>query len=217
MKNLLNKELRLAASPLSFLFLLGAAMTMLPGYPILLGSFFICLGIFYSFVNAREANDVLYSVLLPVPKRDFVRAKFAFTALIQGIGFALCAVLTAVRMTLLAHAEAYVNNALLNATPVYLAFVLLVFASFNLWFLGGFFKTAYKIGMPFLSFCMAAFVLVAISETLPHLPRLGFLRTPSGERLPLQLGILLAAALLYALTTLLSCRKAKRRFERLDL
>ena len=98
MKNLLNKEFRLAASPLAYWFLLAALMTMLPGYPILMSAFFICFGVFHSFQNAREANDVLYSVLLPVQKRDIVRSKFAFTCVIQMIGFVLCAILTAVRM-----------------------------------------------------------------------------------------------------------------------
>ena len=49
MKNLLIKEVRLAASPLAFFFLAAAFMTMLPGYPILMGAFFICMGIFHSF------------------------------------------------------------------------------------------------------------------------------------------------------------------------
>ena len=76
MTKLLNKEFRLCASPLSWIFLIAAGMTLLPGYPILVGAFFVCFGVFHSFQNAREANDVLYTVLLPVRKRDFVRAKF---------------------------------------------------------------------------------------------------------------------------------------------
>lgn len=217
MRHLLNKELRLAASPLSFLFLAGGLMTMLPGYPILMGAFFVCLGIFYSFLRSREANDVLYTVLLPVPRGDCVRAKFAFTVLLQLCAFAVCAGLTAVRMTLLSKAEPYVQNALLNATPFYLAFVLLIFAAFNLWFVGGFFKTAYKIGGPFVAFSVAAFVLIAVAETMPHLPPLAFLQNPAGERLPIQFAVLLAAFALYALLTLLSLRTAVRRFEQIDL
>ena len=69
MKNLLIKELRLPTSILSWLFLAFAAMTLIPGYPILLGSFFVCLGIFQSFQTIRENNDVLYTVLLPVERR----------------------------------------------------------------------------------------------------------------------------------------------------
>ena len=217
MKSLLTKEFRLAASPLSYIFLSAALMTMLPGYPILMSAFFICFGVFHSFQNAREENDVLYTVMLPVRKCDFVRAKYAFSVVIQLTGFVLCAVLTAVRMTLLPDAAPYAGNALMNATPLYLAFVLLIFAAFNALFIGGFFKTAYKIGMPFLSFGIACLILIGLAETLPHLPGLTFLHNPAGERLGLQFGALLLAAVIYAAATFLACRAAERRFERIDL
>ena len=217
MKSLLIKELRLAASPLSFIFLAASLMTLLPGYPILMGAFFICFGVFHSFQNAREANDVLYTVLLPVPKSDFVTAKFAFTCLIQVAGFALCAALTAVRMTALSAAAPYVGNALMNASPVFLAFTLLIFAAFNWLFVGGFFKTAYKIGTPFLAFGVATLLLISVGEALHHLPGLVFLNVPAGERLGVQFAALAAAALLYAAVTALSCARAKRRFETIDL
>ena len=48
-------------------------MTLLPGYPILCGVFFITLGIFQSFQSAREANDIVFSALLPIAKRDVVK------------------------------------------------------------------------------------------------------------------------------------------------
>ena len=217
MKNLLIKEFRLAASPLSYIFLVASLMTLLPGYPILMSAFFICFGVFHSFQNAREANDTLYTVLLPGKKSDFVRAKFAFTCAIQAAGFLLCAALTALRMTALSTAAPYVSNALMNATPVFLAFVLLIFAAFNALFVGGFFRTAYKIGIPFLAFGAAALVLVTAAEILPHLPGLGFLHAPAGERLGLQFAALGGAAAVWAAVTALSCRAAVRRFERIDL
>ena len=217
MKNLLSKEIRLAASPLSYVFLVASLMTLLPGYPILMSAFFICFGVFHSFQHAREANDTLYTVLLPVRKRDFVRAKYAFTCMIQLIGFILCAALTAVRMTVLSTAQPYVANALMNATPLFLAFALLIFTAFNVLFVGGFFRTGYKIGMPFLAFGIACLVLITAAEILPHLPGLEFFRVPSGERLGLQSGILAAAAVVYALLNFLACRRAEQRFERIDL
>ncbi|MBR0303102.1 MAG: ABC-2 transporter permease, partial [Clostridia bacterium] len=155
MKLLLKKELFLAASPLTYIFLVASFMTMLPGYPILVGAFFICFGIFHSFQATRETNDTLYTVLLPVKKADIVGAKYAFTCLIQMIGFAVCSALTFVRMTRLCDSEPYVKNAMMNATPIYLAFVLLIFAAFNILFVGGFFKTGYKIGIPYLKFGIA--------------------------------------------------------------
>ncbi len=217
MTKLLNKEFRLAASPLSWIFLVAAGMTLLPGYPILIGAFFICFGVFHSFQNARETNDVLYTVLLPVRKRDYVGAKYAFTCCIQLLGFVLMAALTALRMTALSGAAPYVSNALMNATPLFLAFALLIFAAFNVFFLGGFFRTAYKIGIPFLCFGIATLLLIAVGESLHFFPGLAFFNVPAGERVGLQFALLGIAAVIYAAATFASCRVSMARFERIDL
>lgn len=58
MIKLLRKEIQLAASPLSYFFIGFGLMAFVPGYPILVGSFFVCLGLFQSFQTAREANDL---------------------------------------------------------------------------------------------------------------------------------------------------------------
>ena len=215
MKNLLNKELKLAASPLSFIFVAFAAMTLIPGYPILLGSFFVCLGIFQSFQTVRENNDILYTVLLPADKGDAVRAKYVFVCFIEIVAWLLMAALTALRMTKLADAAAYVSNPLMDANLVYLAFAAVVFALFNTVFLGGFFRTAYKFGMPFVFFIVAAMVVVGIAEVLHHVPGLDFLN--GNNALGVQAAILAAGIVIYALATWASCRVSRRRFELLDL
>ena len=217
MTRLLNKEFRLCASPLSWIFLAAVLMTLLPGYPILMGAFFVCFGVFHSFQNAREANDVLYTVLLPVRKADFVRAKYCFSCFIQLLGFVGMAALTALRMTVLSGGKAYLTNALMNPSPLFLAFALLIFTAFNVFFLGGFFRTAYKFGLPFVAFGAATLVLIASGEALHFFPGLQFFNTPSGERLGLQFALLAAAAVVYALGTVLSCRVSMARFERIDL
>ena len=47
MKKLLYKELRLTAAPITYLFLAFALMTLIPGYPILMGGFFITLSLIH--------------------------------------------------------------------------------------------------------------------------------------------------------------------------
>lgn len=217
MKNLLIKDLRLAVSPLSWAFLAAALLTLVPGYPILLGAFFVSLGLFQTFQNAREMNDVLYTALLPVKKSDVVTARYVLVCFFQMLGFAIMAILTAVRMSAMADSEVYRQNALMNASPVFLAFALLIFAAFNVLFVGGYFKSAYKIGIPFLTFGIAAFVLIGVGEALHFFPGLAFLNTPGGERLGLQFALLAAAVVVYALATFASCRASMERFERIDL
>ena len=217
MKNLMLKERKLAASPLSYLFLAFAAMTLIPGYPILVGAMFVCLGLFYSFQAARENNDILYSVLLPIPKADTVRAKFAFCCRIELAGFAIMAVLTVLRMTVLSNTGPYVTNVMMPANPVYLAFVLLIFTAFNTLLLGGFFKTGYAIGKPFIAFLTMGMLLVGVGETLHHLPWFTVLKATDTRSLLIQCAVLAAAAGLYALLTLAAYRQSKKRFEELDL
>ncbi|MBR6321589.1 MAG: ABC-2 transporter permease, partial [Lachnospiraceae bacterium] len=84
---LFRKEVRLAQSILTPVFLVGTAMTLIPNYPVLIGCFWVCLGIFYSFQNMREQNDILYSILLPIAKRDIVSAKYRFVCFYEGLAF----------------------------------------------------------------------------------------------------------------------------------
>ena len=138
MNAMLRKEMRLSALLLTYLFMGFGFMTLIPGYPILCGVFFITLGLFQSFQSAREANDIVFSALLPVAKRDVVKGKFQFAMLIELGGFALMAALTVLRMTALADAPVYRQNALMNANPFYLGTALLMFGLFNAIFVGGF-------------------------------------------------------------------------------
>ena len=217
MKALLNKELRLSASILSYLFLLMSFMALLPGYPILCGVFFITLGIFQSFQNAREANDIVYSALLPIAKRDVVKGKFLFSGFIELCGFLVMTALTVLRMTVLSGAPVYRQNALMNANPFFLGMALLIFGMFNLIFVGGFFKTAYKLGKPFVSYIVVCFLLIGLAETLHHVPGLEALNAFGFDHLGLQLSLLLGGALACLLLTGLSYRLACSRFEKIDL
>lgn len=217
MKQLLVKEFKLTASPLTFLFLAFAAMVMIPGYPILVNAFFICLGLFYTFQFAREYNDVLYTALLPVQKSDVVRARYAFVITIQMIGFVLCTILTLIRMSLLADAKPYLENPLMNANLVYLGSYFIIMALFNLIFVVGFFKTAYYFGKPFVFFIVAAFIVIGIMETLHHIPGLAFLNACGWEQLGIQAGVLMFGIIVYVVATWLSIKKSVKQFEKIDL
>ncbi len=217
MMKLLKKEMKLTASPLSYIFIAFALIAFTPGYPILVGSFFCCLGIFQSFQAAREANDITYTALLPVAKSDVVRAKYVFCICIELIYFVITTVVTLIRMTALADAPIYQSNALMPANLVYLGFVLLIFGCFNDVFVCGFFKTAFKFGKPFVTFIVVAFIIVGIGETLVHIPFLTALATLGFEHFGTQLAFLAFGCVAYALLTALSMKKAIGNFEKIDL
>lgn len=217
MNNLLKKEMKLAASPLSYIFIVFGLMAFVPGYPILVGAFFVCLGMFQSFQTMREANDITYTSLLPVAKSDIVKAKYCFCVLIEACYFLLTAIPVIVRMTLLSESLVYRNNALMNANIVYLGYVLIVLGLFNLIFIGGFFKTAYKFAKPFVAFIILSFLVLGLAETLFHIPMFSVLNSFGFENLGLQVTILLIGMASFILMTLLSMKKAISNFEKIDL
>lgn len=217
MRSLLKKEMKLAASPLSYFFIIFGLMAFLPGYPILVGAFFVCLGLFQSFQRLREANDITYTSLLPVAKGDIVKAKYLFCMMIELCYFVITAGPVLIRMTVLADAAVYRNNALMNANLVYLGYVLLILGLFNCLFIGGFFKTAYQFGKPFIAFIVVAFFVVGVGETLFHFPALSALNAFGFTHLELQISILLFGVIVYILLTVVSMRHAIKSFEKLDL
>ena len=217
MRNLLIKEMKLSASVLSYLFIVFGMMFLLPGYPILCATFFACLGIFQSFQNAREANDLVFSALLPVAKRDVARAKVLFSCFIELCTFVLMALSALIRMTVLSDAPAYRANALMNANPFALGVGLLLFGLFNLVFVAGFFKTSYQLGKPFVTFIVIVLVLIGVAETLHHIPGLEALNAFGFDNLPLQLGLFAAGILCYIALTALALWSSAQSFERTDL
>ncbi len=217
MHNMMIKEIRLSASPLSFLFIPFGLMFLLPGYPILCGAFFVCLGIFQSFQSAREANDIVYSALLPVAKTDVVRSKYLFVCLIQCCSLILMAVSVIIRGTVLSEAAVYRSNALMNANLFALGCAFLIYGLFNWIFVGGFFRTAYRFAKPFVIFIAAAFAVICAAETLHHIPGLEALNAFAWEHFPLQAALAAGGAAVWGILTAASCRKACGDFERIDL
>lgn len=217
MRNMMRKEMRLSASVLSYLFLLFGLMFLLPGYPILCGVFFVTLGIFQSFQTAREANDIVFSVLLPIAKRDVVKGKFLFVCFIELCGFLLMTIATVLRMTVLSEAGAYRHNALMNANLFALGAALLIFGLFNLIFVGGFFRTAHKFARPFVSYIVAALLVIGAAESVHHFPGLDAVNAFGFEHILLQLVLFAAGAACYVILTLVSFKSSCKNFEKIDL
>jgi hypothetical protein len=217
MRNIMRKEMKLSASPLSYLFILFGLMFFLPGYPILCGAFFVTLGIFQGFQNAREANDIVFSALLPIRKKDVVKGKYLFVCFIEACGLILMLFSTLIRMTALSDAAPYRTNALMNANLFAVGGALLIFGLFNLIFLGGFFKSAYKLGKPFVIYIIAAFLTTGVLEALHHVPGLEAVNSFGFDRFGSQCLLLLAGLAAFLILTLLSYSSACRNFERIDL
>ena len=217
MRNLLLKEIKLSSSIIVYLFMLFGLLFFVPGYPILCGVFFSTLGIFKSFEYAREANDIVFSSVLPVSRKDIVKGRYCFVCLIELGTLLLMSVITLLRMTLFVDSPAYRNNFMMNANMFAIGAAFVIFALFNIIFVRGFFKTAYKTGKPFIIYMIIAFIFVCIFETLHHIPGLSLLNSFGFENMTSQILLLITGIVIWILMTLVSYKKACNLFNKIDI
>ena len=87
MKALLYKEFKLAMHPICYLFIfLFPLMVLIPSYPIAIGFIYVlsCYPILFLGANkGQQSNDLLYSTLLPIRKKDIVLARIITVAIMQ--------------------------------------------------------------------------------------------------------------------------------------
>ncbi|MBR4954159.1 MAG: ABC-2 transporter permease, partial [Oscillospiraceae bacterium] len=146
MKNLINKELKLSFFPMPIVFLALSGLVLIPNYPYYLTFFYTGLGIFLMFQSNRENHDIEYMMCLPIAKRDMVKSRFLHVTIIE-----LLQVLACIPFCLIRSMYAGMENAVgIEANAAFLGFGLIMLGIFNIIFLPMFYKTANKIGLPFL-------------------------------------------------------------------
>ena len=80
---LLKKDFRLAMHPTVPIMLLSSAMVLIPNYPYPLSFFYTSMGIFFTCLLGRENRDVVFSMNLPVAKRDIVSSRLLFAVTVE--------------------------------------------------------------------------------------------------------------------------------------
>ena len=214
MTALLSKQLRLVCHPMTLVFLLAGVFFLIPNYPYTVAFFYVTLGVFFMFMNGREQRDADYAAVLPVRKADNVRAACLFTAMVE-----LGSLVIAVPFALLSARinPKGTNLAGLDANVALFALGLVLFAVFNIVFLPAFYRTGYKVGVSFLKASLCVAVVVICDVALPHVPGLEWLDGTDAASCLRQLPLLAVCAAVYALVTLLACRIAMKRYEKVDL
>ena len=214
MKALLYKEFRLVCHPMTPIFCLFGVMVLIPNYPYTVIFFYVMLGLFFTFLNIREQKDIYYSALLPVPKRDTVKAGCVFVAIIEVLSLAVlipCSLLAA-------HLQPGKDNLVgLDPNAALLAAGFLLYAVFNAVFLPSFYANGYKVGIAFLKAVIPTTLVMMVLEALPHFPGLTWLDDMDVATQLRLLPYFVAAVLLYGIGTVLTFRRAAAQYEKVDL
>lgn len=215
MRNLLKKEFALAMHPTAPLMLLLSAMVLIPNYPYVVIFFYISMAVFFTCLSGRENNDVVYSLNLPVAKKNIVKARFAFTVILE------CAQLLIMLpfAVLSQRINPTGNQAGMNANLSLFAIALLVYGLFNLVFFGSYYKNVAKVGIAFVKSSILVFALVMLdvvsSYAVPFVRDV--LDTADPAFLTQKMLFLLICLLIYLALTGLTYRKSVANFEKQDL
>ena len=214
MKALLYKQFRLVCHPMTLVFCLFGIMVLIPNYPYTVIFFYVMLGLFFTFLNIREQKDIYYSALLPVPKRDTVKAGCAFVVIIEVLSLVVL-----IPCSLLAvHLQPGKDNLVgLDPNLALLAAGFLLYAVFNAVFLPSFYANGYKVGVAFLKAVIPTTVAMGVLEALPHFPALTWLDDLDAATQVRLLPVLIGSVLIYAGGMARTFWRAAAQYEKVDL
>jgi len=215
MKSLLYKEWRLSINPLFYLITLLSALVLIPNWVYFVApSYLLYIVVPNIFTTNKAQSDIAFTTLLPVRKRDVVKARVMAIAALEVLQIAVTGL-----FCVLSHYLIHYENFLLNSNAAFIGFVFIMFGVFNLVFFPMFYKTTTKIGIPSIVAIFAATVFAGGIEALALLvpwAKLAF-DTPDPTTVIYKVITLVVGMVLFALLTVLSYRIAAKRFERVDL
>ena len=206
MKALIYKEMRLSMHPICYIFIaLFPLMILIPSYPLGIGFIYVlvCYPVLFLGANkGQQSNDLLYSTLLPVRKKDIVMARI-LTVIFMQIVFILV-------MTALYPVARIINNAVaqsaekpeeymipglgLNSYVLLVAIALIGYAIADIIFFPIYYKHGKSIVMSTLFTILGFVVYIGIFTIgLPFIPGLDIL---NNLHLGIQFAILAAAILI---------------------
>ena len=226
MKALIYKELKLAMHPICYIFIvLFPFMILIPSYPLGIGFIYVltCYPILFLGANkGQQSNDLLYSTLLPVRKKDIVMARI-FTVIFMQIAFILV-------MTALYPAARIINNAIaqsvenpneymipglgLDSYVLLLAIALVGYAIADIIFFPIYYKHGKSIVMSTLLTILGFVVYIGVFTIgLPFIPGLDIL---NNLHLGIQFAILAAAILMSFALHIIVYKVSAKRLEKVD-
>lgn len=226
MKALIYKELKLAMHPICYIFVaLFPLMILIPYYPLGIGFIYVlaCYPILFLGANkGQQSNDLLYSTLLPVRKKDIVMARIITVILMQAAFIIIMSALypvafisnEAIRQASDDPTKQFVPGLGLNSYVLVLAIAIIGYAIADLIFFPIYYKHGKSIVMSTL-FTILGFVVYigVLTIGLPYIPGLSIL---NNVHIGIQFAILGAAILISFALHIVVYKVSSKRLEKVD-
>lgn len=226
MKALIYKELKLAMHPICYVFVaLFPLMILIPSYPLGIGFIYVlaCYPILFLGANkGQQSNDLLYSTLLPVRKKDIVMARIITVILMQVAFISIMSMLYPlaryINTTIASQAEKPEEHVVpglgLNSYVLLLAIAIIGYAVADLIFFPIYYKNGKSIVKSTLFTILGFVAYIGIFTIgLPYIPGLGFFNS---LHIGIQFGILGGAILLSFLLHIVVYKASSKRLENVD-
>lgn len=223
MKALLYKELRLAMHPICYLFIvLFPFMLLIPSYPVAIGFIYVlaCYPILFLGANkGQQSNDLLYSVLLPIRKKDIVLARIFTVSLMQLVFIFIMSALYPLALMIRKNIPNTADVGIgLSGFVSVLGIALVGFAIADLIFFPIYYKHGKSIVMSTLLTILGfIFYLSIFTIGLPYVPGLeGYKTALCDSGLGIQFGVLGGALVIYVLLHIVVYRVSSKLLEKVD-
>ncbi|WNS43876.1 ABC-2 transporter permease [Paenibacillus sp. MMS20-IR301] len=217
MYNLLRKELKIGTNVFFYIlpFLTGALM-LIPAWLYFLVILYFCfITVPNMFGGYKSQNDLLFTSMLPVTKKDIVKARVWFIVILE-----LMHIVTAIIYGMIS-VRLYPNLTYFFFGPSFgfwgLCFVMM--AIFNIILIPMYYKTAYKYGAATVAATTAAVLFaggaewLGIQNSFVH----DLFKGDGLDRPGIQLAIFAGGILIFAIFTSIAYYVANKRFERVEM
>lgn len=217
MYNLLMKELKLGVNPFFYFmpFLTGALM-LIPAWLYFLVTLYFCfITIPNMFGGYKAQNDLIFTKMLPVTKRDIVKARVSVIVILELLHIVVAMGFGMISVSLYPDLIYYFYEPSLGFWG--LTFVMI--AIFNIVFIPMYYKTAYKYGAATVASIIAAILFAVGAEWLGIQNSYVFnlFKGTGADNVAIQLSILIAGIAIFALFTIIAYHISIKRFEKVEI
>lgn len=217
MYNLLMKELKLGVSPFFYILpLLTGALMLIPSWLYFMVPIYFCfLTIPNMFAGYKTQNDLIFSIMMPVTRKEIVKARVAIIVILE-----LLHIVTAVIYGMIStHLYPNLTYFFFGPTIGFWGLCFVMLAIFNIIFISMFYKTAYKYGAPMIASITGAVLFAVGAEWLGIKNSLVFdlFKGTGADNMATQITILIVGIAIFAIFSVVAYSIAIKRFEKVDI
>ncbi|MDF2477753.1 MAG: hypothetical protein K0S24_3236 [Sphingobacterium sp.] len=217
MYNLLLKELKLGVSPFYFLlpFITGTLMLVPAWLYFVVLLYFCCITIPNLLAGYKSQNDLIFSIMIPVTKKDIIKARVAVIVILELLHIVAAVIYGMISISLYPN----LNYFFYKPTIGFWGLCFIMLAIFNIILISMYYKTAYKYGAATVTSIIGAVLFAGGAEWLGIKNSFVFdlFKGASADNMAIQISILIAGIAVFAIFTIIAYNIAIIQFEKVDI